>query len=139
MCKGSFEHHGHRYWHGHRGHSHGRHFRTSSWQPLVNVREGDDRYELDLYAPELTREDFHLQLVDRVLTISAKSPQEEELVTPWQWIRREYRPGGFERSFQLSEKIDVDNLSASYADGVLHVILPKYPGQVTRRRDLEIV
>ena len=132
-----------------RSHSWGRHHRRShhhhgGWhgaafaQFPVNVRELDDRYELDLFAPQLSREDFQLELVDRTLTISITASKEEE-VELGQWIRQEYRPRGTERSFMLNEKIDLDNIKAAYAEGVLKVILPKLPGQVTQRRDVDVV
>ncbi len=104
----------------------------------VNVRELDGHYELYLFAPELSREDFQLHLVNRELTISVK-PAEEEVVETGHWVRREYRPRGLERSFSLNEKIDLDGIKAAYAEGVLKVILPKYPDQVTQRRGVEVI
>ncbi|MCB9300254.1 MAG: Hsp20/alpha crystallin family protein [Lewinellaceae bacterium] len=133
MCKGSYAQHGRRHWHG----QHGQRFGAAFWQAPANVIEFDDRYELHLYAPELSREDFQLQLAGRVLTITAKA-QEEDIVNSGQWIRREYQPGGFERSFSLNEKIDTEGIKASYTDGVLRLSLPKHPDQVTLRRDLDI-
>ncbi|MCB0569441.1 MAG: Hsp20/alpha crystallin family protein [Phaeodactylibacter sp.] len=134
MCKGSFAHHGRRHWHGHHG---GHRFGAAFWQAPANVIEYDGHYELHLYAPERSREDFQLQLAGRVLTITAREP-EQDIVSTGQWIRREYRPGSFERSFSLNDSIDTDGIKASYADGVLRITLPKYPDQVTQRRDLDI-
>lgn len=134
MCKGSYAHHGHRHRH---GRHFGQHFGAAPWQAPANVIEYDGHYELHLYAPERSREDFQLQLAGRVLTITAKAP-EEDIVSTGEWIRREYRAEGFERSFSLNEKIDTDGIRASYAEGVLRLTLPKYPDQVTKRRDLDI-
>ena len=52
MCKGSYAQHGRRHWHG----QHGQRFGAAFWQAPANVIEFDDRYELHLYAPELSRE-----------------------------------------------------------------------------------
>ena len=123
------------YWRGH--HHHGRHFGAAFTQFPVNVRELDDRYELDLFAPQLSREDFQLELVGRTLTISISTSKEEE-VELGQWIRREYRPRGLERSFSLNEKIDLDSIKAAYAEGVLKVTLPKHADQVTMRREVDV-
>lgn len=136
MCKRSHS-WGRHHWHGHH-HHHGRHFGAAFSTFPVNVRELDDRYELQLFAPQLSREDFQLELVDRTLTISITTSKEEEIELG-QWIRREYRPRGMERSFSLNEKIDLDNIKAAYADGVLKVTLPKFPDQVTQRRDVDVV
>ncbi|MCB0595616.1 MAG: Hsp20/alpha crystallin family protein [Lewinellaceae bacterium] len=137
MCRGSHS-WGRHHRRGHHHHHQGGRFGAAFAQFPVNVRELDDRYELDLFAPQLSREDFQLELVDRTLTISITASKEEE-VELGQRIRQEYRPRGAERSFMLNEKIDLDNIKAAYAEGVLKVILPKLPGQVTQRRDVDVV
>ena len=136
MCKRRSHSRGRHHWHGHH-HPYGRHFSAALASFPVNVRELDDRYELYLFAPELSREDFQLELVGRTLTISIAASKEEE-VELGHWLRREYRPRGQERSFSLNEKIDLDNISAAYAEGVLRVTLPKYPDQVTQRRGVDV-
>ncbi len=40
-------------------------------------------------------------------------------------IRSEFNIKSFKRSFTVDEKIDSSNISASYANGILNVILPK--------------
>lgn len=135
MCKRSHS-WGRHHWRGHHTH-HGRHFGAASATFPVNVRELDDRYELHLFAPQLSREDFKLELADRTLTISITASKEEEIELG-NWIRQEYRPRGMERSFLLNEKIDLDNIKAAYADGVLKATLPKHPDQVTQRRGVDI-
>ncbi len=105
-------------------------------QPPVNVRELDDRYELFLFAPERENEDFKLALRDRILTISAPAPAANE--EQGNWKRREYQAREFERQFDLNEKIDVENISASYENGTLLVSLPKLEGQETFRQDIPV-
>ena len=135
MCKRSHS-WGRHHWRGHH-HDHGRRSGAAFSAVPANVRELDDRYELELFAPRLSREDFQLELVGRTLTISIAAGQEEE-VELGSRIRQEYRPRGTERSFSLNEKIDLDNVRAAYAEGVLTVTLPKYPDQVTQRRGVDV-
>lgn len=129
MCRG---HHGRAHWHGGQAHPFARPWGGAP----ANVAEYDDRYELELFAPGLSRADFTLQLADKTLTIRADKKQAEG---EGEWLRREYRPGGFERSFTLNEKIDTEAITAAYTEGVLTVTLPKYAEQVTRRRNLDLV
>ena len=128
----------------HRGHGHGRHrhawghhhgWERSFGRPPVNIQELDDSYALLVYAPGLTREDFKVGVKEDVLTIAANR-KESAMDESADWRRREYQPGGFERSFILNEKVDTDNISARYADGVLHVTLPKLPGWVDSQQDV---
>ena len=41
------------------------------------------------------------------------------------WRRREYRPEGFTREFELNQRIDTAGINAQYKEGVLQVTLPK--------------
>ena len=121
-------------WHhpGRRHHGHGRHKWRSKMQafsqgwisPPVNIQEMEDRYELFLYAPELTKEDFKISVVNRILKIEVDKAlgTDDPLVD---WRRREYRPEGFSREFELNERIDTAGISAQYQEGVLQVSLPK--------------
>lgn len=120
----------------------GRHAGRHAWHPHlsgvpVNIREMDDSYELSLFAPGLTREDFKLQLVDRLLLIRVEG--KENPFESSNWKRRDYQIRDFERSFELNDKIDLDSISASYEAGVLVVKLRKLADRVTLRRDLDLV
>ncbi|HMQ46647.1 MAG TPA: Hsp20/alpha crystallin family protein [Saprospiraceae bacterium] len=125
-----------RYHHG--AHHAGRHAWHHHFSGVpVNIREFDDSYELSLFAPGLTREDFKLQLVDRLLVISVEG--KENPFEAGVWKRRDYQIRDFERSFELNEKIDLDSISASYEAGVLLVKLSKLADRVTLRRELDLV
>ncbi len=137
----------HEKWKSHHAHKHQRRaeryrhwaqsrgFGMAGQHPPVNVKELDDRYELHLYAPELANEDFKIALRDRILTISAETKQGEEDGT---WKRREFSPGGFQRQFDLNEKIDVEAINAEYENGILKVSLPKLEGMETFRQDIPV-
>lgn len=51
--------------------------------------------------------------------VSATEDNEE------QYMYREFVPQSFSRSFQLNEQVSQVNLTASYEEGILTVILPK--------------
>ena len=107
--------------------------------PPVNVLETDEQYELLVYAPALTKSDFNIQLKDDLLTVSARAKQPGDLAEATNWRRQEYRPDeGFERSFVVNEKVDTAQISATYAEGVLVVTLPKLPGAATKRQDVAV-
>ncbi len=103
--------------------------------PPVNVQELDDRYEIFLVAPGLEREDFNISLVENVMTIAVdkKEGTKEEKGT---WKRKEFSTGGFQRKFELNEKIDLDSIKAKYGDGILQVTLSKLEGEETVRKDI---
>ena len=129
MCRGMKYHRGYGRHHGHRHPG----MRRSGAQ--VSIREMDDRYEIYLIAAGRTREDFRLDIADQVLTIHASAPASTE---DGQWQRREFRFRDFERSFQLSDKINGEAITASYDAGILTIVLPKHEDQVTQRREVTI-
>lgn len=102
--------------------------------PPVNVQELDDQYVLFLYAPELTKSDFKIALVDRLLTISADAKPAEDA----KWRRQEFEAGGFKRQFELNDKIDTESIAAEYQDGVLKVTLKKLEGFQTSRSEITV-
>ncbi len=133
----------HQKWGGH--HRHGfRHHGREKWarkfqqmwlQPAVNVREVDDAYELYVYAAGYVKSDFVVKMKDNTLVISVKEPEQVEDAG---WSRQEFYPIGFERRFELNEKIDKDAISAKYEDGILKVQLPKLPGFESTTSDIEV-
>ncbi len=132
-----------------RHHHHPRHHARRWWKnkmaqawgyPPVNVEELDDRYEILLYAAGYDKGEFDISLKDNTLIVNAEKPdQEREEAPEMNWRRLEFRPRGFERYFELNEKIDKDAISAQYADGVLKVTLPKKDGSETFRKDIEVL
>ena len=89
----------------------------------VNVLELDSKFELEVAAPGLKKEDFELNVEKDVLSIAAeRSRDEKEGVKV---LRNEFGNYNFKRSFQLADTIDADNIKASYKNGVLQVTLPK--------------
>lgn len=105
----------------------------------VNIRETDTAYELEVVAPGLKKEDFHLSCTGDMLTISFEHSGEKSEGEDKKWIRREYRSGSFSRSFQVDGTVDVDKAQARYENGVLSLTLPKKEEakRISRRIDVQ--
>ncbi len=106
--------------------------------PPVNIEEFDDRYELSVFAAGFTKEDFEVKIKDQTLLISARK-EENDLVDNPRMKRQEFDPQGFKRIFELNKKIDKDQVTATYQEGVLHLTFPKLEGFETYRKDIDIV
>ncbi len=94
-------------------------------QVPVNIRETDTAYELQLVAPGLKKEDFHLNYSDTTLTVSFVNHDEKTGESPAKWVRREYRALAFTRTFTLDDRVDADKATARYENGILELTLPK--------------
>ncbi|MGJ7030043.1 Hsp20/alpha crystallin family protein [Niabella hirudinis] len=98
--------------------------RFMSDSKAANIEETATAFIISLYAAGLQKELFRIAVNEGVLTIGYTSLTQE---TSAQFIYQEYQPASFERSFQLSNKVLIDDISASYTDGVLRVVLQKNP------------
>lgn len=97
---------------------------SSATVPAVNIRENENDYLLELAAPGMKKEDFHVSLKDRLLTISSES-KSENTEEKDNFSRREFSYSSFKRSFTLPESVDQDSIAANYADGLLTLTIPK--------------
>lgn len=92
--------------------------------PPVNIRETADAYFVYLSAPGLQKADFKIKLDNKVLTISSER-KEEALKENEKLVRNEFGIRNFKRSFTVDEKIESDNISARYENGIMILELPK--------------
>jgi HSP20 family protein len=93
--------------------------------PAANLRETNEDYRIELAAPGMRKDDFKLELHREVLTISAKRENKHEHESE-SYTRQEFSYQEFQRSFSFPEgRINGDQVSAKYQDGVLEIIVPK--------------
>ncbi|MCX8020514.1 MAG: Hsp20/alpha crystallin family protein [Chitinophagaceae bacterium] len=114
-----------------------------SWDATVNVpvniKETDKSYEMSFMAPGLRKEDFKLNVSNNILTVSYEHKEEENQEDKNAgWLRKEFRMQSFSRSFTLDDTVDVEKITASYDNGVLHLSLPKKESAQTVSRTIEI-
>ncbi|GAB4017960.1 hypothetical protein GCM10028808_50990 [Spirosoma migulaei] len=99
-------------------------------QVPVNIEETDAEYTISLFAAALVKENVKLTVKDDVLTVSYQGNDQSEAneqADTGKYTYQEYGNRSFERSFRLNDKVLTENITASYADGVLKVVLPKNP------------
>jgi len=99
----------------------------SATLPAVNVRETNETYIIDVAAPGMKRDEFKVELDNHILTISSQREEKHEANDEnGNYTRREFNYQSFQRSFTLPEnKVVGEKISARYADGILHITVPK--------------
>ena len=118
------------------GSGHNRHSLIRAAQrAAVNIYRTDNSFEMLVFAPGRIKENFQLNVKGTELIVSYTPP---EGFPQFDWIRREYSRGAFERTFTLDETIDTKNISARYEDGVLQVTLPVIPGKETTNQEIKV-
>lgn len=92
----------------------------------TDVRETDQGFELLVDLPGVKKEDVKAELHSGYLTISASTASENsEQDKDGRYIRRERYSGSYSRSFFVGEQITEEDIRARFADGVLHLEIPK--------------
>ncbi len=92
----------------------------------TDVREHDDRYELDIDLPGFSKDELSLHLQDGYLTVNAaKGLDEEKKDKQGKVIRCERYSGALQRSFYVGEAIEETDVKAKYENGVLKLEIPK--------------
>lgn len=97
---------------------------NSSFTPVVNRREGEFAYHLEIDIPGVKKEDISVDIKDDMLSVSGERKYKNE-VKKDDYYKMESGYGKFERSFFLPKSVDSENITASCEDGVLEVVLPK--------------
>ena len=102
----------------------------SGFTPLADVEETDDHYLIEVELPGVDKKDVDISVAGRRLTISGERKEKERVGI----LRRRTRSvGRFEYDIQLPGDIDEDGVTASLADGVLSVRVPKATTDRARR------
>lgn len=109
--------------------------------PKVNIKENLSTFVIDLAVPGLSKDSFDIEIEKEVLKVSSNvSPKEEstDTNTKTQFTRKEFNYSSFARSFNLPEAVNVEDVKASYFDGILSISLPKKEVTKDIKRMVEI-
>lgn len=98
--------------------------------PAVDIYETEEELVLLADMPGVGVDGLDIDLKDNTLSLIGKiepgQPEGDELLT-------EYRLGNYFRSFSLTDAVDQERISATLADGVLKLKLPKAQKAVPRK------
>ena len=101
------------------------------FSPYADIHETDRAVIVSMEVPGVDKDAIDIQLEKGVLTI--KGTIESAKYESLRPIYSEYNVGNFVRTFTLSPKIDGGEISATVADGVLTLELPKTKEALARR------
>ena len=94
--------------------------------PPANIFETDDKFDLSLAAPGMSKSDFNIKIDKDILMISADIKEDENKDVKHRYSKKEYSYKSLERKFRLPKDIiDSNNISAKYENGELFITIPK--------------
>ena len=93
--------------------------------PAVNIYETSDKFEIEIAAPGLEKDDFKIDLKDDYLMVYSEKKDKKEEKEKGKVVRTEFRYSSFQRSFALPKDIDASAINATHKNGILIIDLPK--------------
>jgi HSP20 family protein len=116
---------------------------SASWSPSCDVRETENAIELQADLPGVKRDDIEINIDQDILTVRGQrshqyssdndtSGDADNQEHPATYHVTERQWGSFSRAIRLPRGVDTSAIDASYADGVLHVTIPKPTSPVAR-------
>jgi HSP20 family protein len=95
----------------------------TKWLPEIDVFEKDNRLVTKVDLPGMKKEDVKVEVTDGHLAISGERKTEaEEKKDQFYRCEREY--GSFYRAVPLPQGVKLEDVKATFADGVLEVSIP---------------
>ena len=99
--------------------------KANTTAPAINVKESLTKYTVELAAPGMRKDDFEVNLNENgdlhIKMENKHQPEQEAHV----YLRREFSYAKFEQTLILPDDVNKEKISASVADGVLTIQLPK--------------
>lgn len=120
---------------------------VSKFYPPVNIIETENDYQLEISAPGWNKEDFNVKIEGDFLNISANKPKAEatentdeggEPTPKRKYVKREFNTRSFKRTFTLNEKMNKEEINASYENGILYVTLVKAEEAKPVKKTIEV-
>ena len=111
-------------------------FKRGHSVPSVNSVENNDSFEIDLAVPGMKKDDFTIELNDKILVISSDNSNYDQNERT---RLNEFNYSSFQRSFRVPESVELDKIKANYKNGILKIKLPKRKDSITKpNRVIEI-
>ncbi len=88
-------------------------------RPNANITKEESGYRIDLAVPGYDRDDIDITVKDDVLTVEANIESDSQ-----NNYKREFTVDSFRRQWTLPKSTDIEEIDASYKNGVLSVSIP---------------
>lgn len=105
----------------------------AGYGPAIDIFEDAEGFYLAADVPGFSQENLQIRFENHTLTLSGERRPTE--ANNLRFHRTESFSGRFQRSFSLTDEIDVEKIEAELKNGVLTILLPKQeqskPRQIT--------
>ncbi|MBN1799560.1 MAG: Hsp20/alpha crystallin family protein [Spirochaetales bacterium] len=92
--------------------------------PAVDIKEKKDCYILEAELPGLTGTDVLVKIDEKLITLQSNQ-EDGETERDYIYLLKERRKPSFSRSFTIPNDVENKNISISFRDGLLCIMLAK--------------
>jgi len=105
--------------------------------PSIDLYETEENLILKAEIPGLNPEDLDVSITNDILTI--KGEMKKEFAQEREnYHRMERRYESFSRSIQLPSRVMIEDVEATYREGVVTIIMPKCKPEITKKVKIKI-
>lgn len=97
----------------------------SDLDPVVELREFNEKFLLKMEAPGLSKKDINIQVDEKMVILEGEKIKEKTEKEDDFCHYSEFSYGKFKRIIKLPKSIDIDGVKASFTDGILKIDLKK--------------
>lgn len=112
-------------------------FGARARMPMLDLREEQDRYSVQIELPGMNKEDVSIDMEGKLLQITAHREQASELKEEG-YLRKERGSMRFFRQIPLPENIAREGVKARMENGVLDISLPKLMATEDKKNRIEV-
>ena len=110
--------------------------KRSGREMLMDVKDHEDHYEVEIDLPGFKKEDIGIELNDGYMTVSAsKGLDEDRKDHKGKIVRQERYSGMMSRSFYVGEEVTSEEVHAAFENGVLKLEIPKKDSEKTAHKN----
>ena len=99
-------------------------YNNSNWIPPVDIKESDLSYIINADIPGFNKNDIEVTIEKNQIKLSGNR-NNDSVEDDGVYHYKERMNDSFERTFKLPDLINDKNISASFKNGILSVIIPK--------------
>lgn len=111
-------------------------FRRPKYNVPTNVVRTEDGFEAHIFAVGFEKQNIEVSVNGDTLTVSGTRTLADDYQPDF--VRQEYPIKSFERAFQISDTIDVENITAKQENGVLIITLPLKPDAKPNKQKVSV-
>lgn len=97
---------------------------ADGFRPSVDIYKREDKLCIEAELPGFSRDNIKVDVKGNLLTIGGERVSDEEVKDEKNY-RRERYVGSFERSFKLPFEVKEEQITATYKDGVLTLLVER--------------